>query len=354
MILVVDDEENIRHTLCRVLERGGYECCAVASVGEARTTLGEGRYELVLCDVRMPGESGVTLLRHLRSQHPGLPIVMVSGVSDPVFAAQALELGAFGYVAKPFEANQVLIEVANALRRAALEAENASYRDHLEGLVTERTTALEGAVRGLERADEQLRRSSEETIEALSQAIEGRDVETGQHIARMARYTALVARHAGLDAEHCDLLRLASPMHDVGKIAVPDGILFKPGRLSRAEFGVIQQHAEVGFGILSKSSHPLLNMAALIAHTHHERWDGDGYPRGLTGEGIPIEGRLTAIADVFDALVSRRVYKPPMPMDAALDIMREGRATHFDPDLIDVFFDHIDEIVTIRDEHADE
>jgi len=279
---------------------------------------------------------------------------MVSGVSDLSFASLALELGAYGYITKPFDASQVLIAVANAARRAELEIENASHRMHLEELVDERTGELRAALEQLAGAERQARTASEEMVRAMSQAIEGRDLETGQHIMRMSRYTALLAQAAGLDDDRCEQIRLASPMHDVGKICVADGILFKPGMLTTAEYGVVKQHAEAGYQILSKSDQPLVELAATIARTHHERWDGDGYPLGLRGDSIPLEGRITAIADVFDALVSRRVYKPAVPLDRAAEIMRGGRGTQFDPDLLDVFVANLEAIEAIRAEYRDE
>ncbi len=353
MILVVDDDAQVRRALERILETHDHECRTAPSVDDARHELENPEIELVLCDVTMPGESGFDLLRHVRATREDLPVVMVSGMSDLSFANLALELGAFGYVTKPFEPNQVLIEIAGALRRAELEIENASYRMHLEELVDDRTSELREAVDRLAAADESLRAASEEMVRALSQAIEGRDIETGQHIMRMSRYTTLLAEQLGLGDEECEQIRLASPMHDVGKVAIADGILFKPGRLTGAEFGVIQGHAEAGFAILSKSDFPLLRLAATIAHTHHECWDGTGYPLGLRGDAIPLVGRITAIADVFDALVSRRVYKPAMPLDRAVDVLRDGRGTQFDAELLDVFLDHLDEADRIRRDYPD-
>jgi putative two-component system response regulator len=353
MILVVDDDSQVRHTLVRILQMHDHECIDAPSVDDARDTLADPACELVLCDMMMPGESGYDLLREVRAQRPELPVVMVSGVADLGLAKLALELGALGYVTKPFQPSQVLVEVAGALRRAELEQENASYRMHLEELVEERTADLRAALEKVARSERLLRSSSDELVQALSQAIEGRDIETGQHIARMSRYTTLLARATGFDDDECEQIRLASPMHDVGKIGIADGILFKPGVLTDAEYGVIQQHANLGYDILAKSELPLLRLAATIARTHHERWDGGGYPFGLAGEEIPIEGRMTAVADVFDALVSRRVYKPAMPLEQALDIMRKGRGTQFDPELLDAFLDQLEAIEVIRSEYTD-
>lgn len=353
MILVVDDEDPVRRALCRILSCHGYGVDAVSSVDEARHALRRTRYELVLCDVMMPDEHGVALLRHARAQFPDLPVVMVSGVTGPSFVTIALGLGAYGYVTKPFEESQVLIAVANALLRASAEAENAAYRVQLEQLVAERTGRLRDTVDRLESSEERLRRSSEDTIKALARAIEGRDLETGQHVERMSRYAEMLARSCGLPDEHCATGRLACAMHDVGKIGVPDCVLLKPGRVSPDEFELIKRHSELGFEILDWSEQPLLTMAAAVAHTHHERWDGKGYPRGLAGQDITLEGRIAAVADVFDALVSRRVYKPAFSVDCSFGIMREGRGSTFDPELLDQFLDHAGEAVAILEMFPD-
>lgn len=353
LALVVDDDEQVRRTLSRILEDRNYECRLASSALEAREVLGSGSFDVVLTDLMMPGETGIGLLRTLRRDNPEVPIVMVSNVRDPDVANVALELGAYGYVTKPFEANQVAIAVDNAVLRSNLETENRIYKEQLEWMVLERTIELADALDDLAANDKLLRVSSEATIDMLAQAIEGRDIETGQHIARMSRYAALLAHGCGLDDEQCRLIRLASPMHDIGKIGVADGILFKPGALSPAEFDVIKEHAEQGYRILAKSEHPLLQLAATIARTHHERWDGSGYPHGLTGSAIPIEGRISAVADVFDAVVSRRVYKEAYPLEQAVDVVRHGRETLFDPGVVDAFFAHLDDVTDIRAQYAD-
>lgn len=352
-VLVVDDDEQVRRTLSRILEERNYQCRVASSAVEAREALGFVAFDAVLTDVMMPGETGIGLLRSLRATNPELPIVMVSSVRDPDVANVALELGAYGYVTKPFDANQVVIAVDNAILRASLETENRIFKEQLEWMVLERTIELADALDDLAASDKLLRVASEATIDMLAQAIEGRDIETGQHIARMSRYAALLAHGCGLDEDRCRLIRLASPMHDIGKIGVADGILFKPGVLSATEFAVIKEHAEQGYRILAKSEHPLLQLAATIARTHHERWDGSGYPHGLTGTAIPIEGRISAVADVFDAVVSRRVYKEAYPLEQAFDIVRRGRSTLFDPEVVDAFFEHLDDITDIRDQYAD-
>ncbi|MBP8827240.1 MAG: HD domain-containing protein, partial [Nitrospira sp.] len=310
-------------------------------------------YALVLCDVNMPGESGMDLIRHILTQYPSTAVIMITGLDSPVLANAALDMGAFGYVIKPFEANEVLINVANALRRRKLEIENAMHRENLEEVVRTRTIALQQALEWLERSEKELRLSREETIQRLAIAAEYRDSSTAQHIQRMSHYCELLARRYGLSPERCDLIRTASPMHDIGKIGTPDHVLLKPGKFTPEEFKVITQHTEIGYRILAGSDSELLKVAALIAWTHHERFDGTGYPRGLKGETIPLEGRITAIADNFDALTTQRVYKPAYDFDHAKELMLKERGKHFDPELLDIFFDSMEEITRIYDQFAD-
>jgi putative two-component system response regulator len=256
-------------------------------------------------------------------------------------------------VTKPFDTSQVLIAVANALIRARLECESHIYERRLESAVAVRTGELRATVAKLERSEADLRQLTEDAIAALTQAIERRDIETGDHIERVSRYATMLAGAAGVPEDRCQMIRAASPMHDVGKIGIPDRILLKPGRVTAAEFSVIKRHVEVGHAILSRSTQPLLRLAAEIARTHHERWDGQGYQIGLRGEEIPLEGRITAIADTFDALISRRVYKAPIPLERAFSVIRENRGTQFDPDLADVFLGCREEAAAIFSELRD-
>jgi putative two-component system response regulator len=214
--------------------------------------------------------------------------------------------------------------------------------------------ALQQALEWLERSEKELRLSREETIQRLAIAAEYRDSATAQHIQRMSHYCELLARKYGLSSERCDLIRTASPMHDIGKIGTPDHVLLKPGKFTQEEFNVISQHAEIGYRILSGSDAEILKVAASIAWTHHERWDGNGYPRKLKGEAIPVEGRIAAIADAFDALTTQRVYKPAFSLDHAVSLMTTHRGEHFDPELLDIFFASLSDITLIHDQYADQ
>lgn len=352
-ILIVDDEEPIRKILSRLLREHGHSCTLAKDSQEARALLEEKDFALMLCDVNMPGESGMDLIKHVLADCPSVAALMVTGLDSPSLANSALEAGAYGYVIKPFENNEILINVANALRRRKLEIENRAHRENLEEIVRARTSALQQSLSWLEHSQRELRLSQEETIQRLAIAAEFRDKSTAQHIQRMSRYCGLLACRAGLDRERCELIRIASPMHDIGKIGTPDYVLLKPGKFQPEEFDVMAQHSEIGYRILSGSDAELLNVAAVIAYTHHEKFDGSGYPRGLDGTSIPLEGRIAAIADAFDALTTKRVYKPAFSADQTISMMRSHRETHFDPELLDLFFESMDEVLAIRDQHQD-
>ncbi|NUT54540.1 MAG: response regulator [Thermoleophilia bacterium] len=347
-ILIVDDEDQIRTLLARLLGAQRYECVTAESAAAARRVLKEMDVALVLSDVNMPGESGIDFTREVLGQYPDTAVVMVTGMDDRSYADAAIELGAYGYVLKPFKPNELIINVGNALRRRQLEIENRTSRERLEQTVLDRTSALRDTIAQLESSDAELRRLREETIRRLSWAAEFRNQETGEHIVRMSLYCALLARLAGLDADQAEMIRIASPMHDVGKIGIPDRILLKPGRLTEDERKEMEAHTEMGHRILAGSGVELLDLAARMALTHHERMDGTGYPHGTAGDAIPIEGRICAIADVFDALTSDRVYRPAFQPDEARSLMLEGRGTQFDGELLDLFFGSFDDVLAIR------
>lgn len=353
-VLIVDDEEQIRKVLHRLLTRAGYNCQVASDAAEAKALLKQSDFSAVLTDMTMPGESGLDLVMHVAEEYPDTATVMVTGSDDSRLAESAMEVGAYGYIVKPFETNEILISLSNALRRLALEISHREHRERLEQTVKERTSELWGAIAQLEAAEQELRHSREETVKRLSLAAEFRDREMGNHISRMSRYCGLIAERAGMDMDQVDLVRIASVMHDVGKIGIPDKILLKPGPLTDDERQVMQQHADIGHQILSGSSSPLLQYAASIALTHHEKYDGTGYPSGLKGEDIPIEGRIAAIADVFDALTSNRVYKKAFPIGKALDIMREDSGGHFDPELLDAFFGSMNIVLDIQASYVED
>jgi len=338
-ILIVDDEKAICDTFSRLLVYSGYTCHMAANGREALNLLGQHDFSLILSDINMPLMSGIELLRNVVDKHPELAVIMISGIDDRDVAINCLELGAYGYIIKPVQMNELVINVANALHRRELEIVNKRYNQQLQELVAART--------------EDLNLAREETIMTLGKAAEFRDNETAQHTIRMSHYCRLLAHQYGLSDSQCELIRLASPLHDIGKIGISDKILLKPGKLTPEEFVIIQQHPEIGYRILADAKSDSLRLGASIAYTHHEKFDGTGYPRKMQGATIPIEGRIAAICDVFDALTTNRVYKAAIEVDKAVEIMVEGREKHFDPELLDIFLNNMDSIIRIRKECAD-
>ncbi len=457
-VLATDDRPEILRLVERTFSET-YECVFAGSVADARKRLAESRFDLALCDIQMPNESGLVLVKEIVRDHPDTAIVLVTGVDDHEVATQAFEMGAHGYLVKPFWPGQLLITAMNALRRRDLEiaqrAHSKALEDRLQMLMdrapvpiyikdserrylianevahevaglrpddligrtdkdimsaeAERHVAeadkriLEGGgayeaeetlvVGGEERtfltvkfpyvndtgqiagisgistditdkkkaeglreelataqaqAIDELTASRQETVERLAKALELHDEETGRHVNRMATIAAFLAGQVGLDRDRVLLLRTAAPMHDVGKVATPDGVLRKRGPLTPAERREMELHTTVGYEILADSESELLQLAAMIALTHHERFDGAGYPRGLAGEEIPVEGRITAVADVFDALLSDRCYRSALSVDDAVAVIREGRGTHFDPRIVDALLDNLDQALSLR------
>jgi len=351
-ILVVDDEQSVQRLVKRTLERGGYTAVATASSAkEARVLLGEAEYQLLVTDIQMPEESGLRLLERMQVERPDLATIMVTGTDDADLVNAALDLGAYGYVVKPFKQSELLINVNNALRRRALERENRQHRLHLEDKVRERTTELWGAIQTVERSQQMVSASRSETISRLAIAAECRDEETGSHVIRMSRYCHLLARAAGLPSQQTQMMLEASQLHDIGKIGIPDGVLLKVKAFTPEDRAVMQEHAELGYGILAGSESELLRLAATIARTHHEWFDGTGYPVGLKGTDIPVEGRIAAIADVFDALTTHRVYRRAYPIGVAVEMMKEESGTHFDPELLDLFWCVLPEVLSAKEAH---
>jgi response regulator RpfG family c-di-GMP phosphodiesterase len=337
-ILVMDDQPEVHRSLDHALgERYSYEFAS--SVEQAREKLSAIPFHLALCEIQRPGEFRFALVEEIIHEHPETAIVLITRLDDPEVADRAFGLGVSGYLVKPFLARQLLITMMNVLRQRDIAAEmQAEARQ--EGLAVAR-----------ERAIEELHGSRQETVECLARAIEMHDAETGQHVKRMGSIAAFLGDLLGLDRDRVLLLRAAAPMHDVGKIATPEDILQKPGPLTPGERKQMERHTTVGHQILGDSDSDLLRMAAKIALTHHERWDGNGYPLGLSGEGIPLEGRIVAVVDVFDALLSDRCYWPAMSVEAVAATIREGRETQFDPRIVDALLDHLDEALRLRSVH---
>lgn len=322
-ILVVDDEPLVSDIIAQCLEAEGYVCDIADSADAALKLLEHQEYALVVADINMPGRSGIELLSIIQEQYSDVAVIMVTAVDDRKIAIQALQLGAFGYVIKPFDLNEMILNVVNALKRRQLTLQSKEYELRLEREVKERTAELH------------LR--EDEICYRLTAACEYRDEETSSHNRRLGLYAAVMARELGWKQKKVDEIRISATMHDIGKIGVPDHILFKQEKLSPEEFVIIKTHTSIGAKILSNSDLSLLQLAETIALSHHEKWDGTGYPAGLKGKDIPESARLSSIVDVYDALVHDRIYRAAIPEEKALEIMEKDMGSHFDPDMFEIF-----------------
>lgn len=352
-ILIVDDEPANVILLERMLENAGYSnLCTARDGADALDQIKERDPDLVLLDLHLPDVDGFDVLRampDLVDRGSYLPVLVLTADATRSAKETALSLGAKDFLTKPFDNLEVLLRVGNLIQTRLLHVELAGQNHRLEDEVSKRTAELRQAVERLEEAQGSLEASRQETITRLATAAEFRDEETAEHIHRMSQFCGLLAHQAGVDSERCELIRLASEMHDIGKIGVPDNVLLKPGKLSEGERAQMELHAEIGYRILKDSDSELLQLAAGIALAHHERVDGSGYPQGLSGSEISFEARIAAIADVFDALTTDRVYRKALALDDALELMDEGRGGHFDPEMLDLFLGSIQDVLVIKE-----
>ncbi len=364
-ILLVDDEQPVLDALRRMLrsERHVWDITCVNRGEAAWKLLMENHFDGLVSDIRMPGMSGLDLLERIQETEKtkGLPVVMLTGLATRDVKRKALDMGATDLLNKPVEPEDLVARLRSVLRLKTYQDELKSHNELLEQRVHERTSDLFHA-----RLD---------IIWRLGKTAEHRDDATGNHVVRVGCISRLVAEALDMDHDFVETLFLAAPLHDIGKIGIPDAVLFKPGPLTSSEWKVMKQHCQIGSRILRENckaetafrkwqgqsvrgdhevrDNPVLEMGASIALTHHEKWDGTGYPHGLSGEEIPLASCIVAIADVFDAMTTARPYKEPFPDDVAFEILRNGRGSHFAPDVYAAFMSTLPEIQSIREQFAD-
>ncbi|MCO7226902.1 two-component system response regulator [Pleionea sp. CnH1-48] len=316
-ILIVDDQVENLKVMEQVLSTEGYRIVFAKNGKDALDIAQKQQPDLILLDIMMPQMDGYTVCKHLKqaAELKHIPVIFVTTMNDTEDEKQGFEVGAVDYIEKPIQPGIVRARVKTHLSLVQMET-------------LEETQRL--------------------IIERLGRAAEYRDNETGLHTIRMSRYSELLARRVGEPEDWCNLLLNAAPMHDVGKIGIPDHIMLKPAALTADEWEIMKTHSQIGADILGEHTSPLLTMARTVALTHHEKWDGSGYPRGLAGKEIPLEGRIVAVADVFDALTTQRPYKSAWPLEQALDYLKEQKGQHFDPELINVFMDNLPDILDIK------
>ena len=328
-ILIVDDDDGIRRLVYTLLTNAGYQADAVEDALEAQKQLANKNYDAVISDIMMPGMSGIDLLKDLQQNMPDLPVILMTGNPDLGTAAKAIRTGsAVDYLSKPFSTDQILQTVKRAVEikkfrddNRRLTAENERYRLHLEAVVEEKSAELVKA--------------HDFTLEAMVAMLDAREKATGQHSVRVRNLSLILGQALGLSSAELDALARGTLLHDIGKIATPDAILLKPGKLTEEEWVIMKTHAQAGYDIVQSSER--LALAAELILSHHEKFNGSGYPRGLKGKEICLGARIFSVVDAYDAMRSVRVYKGPIPADEAVEeIVRCGGA-HFDPDVVQVF-----------------
>ncbi len=327
-ILIVDDEESIREVVAAILETQGYECICLSNGQLARDYLTKHSVDLVLSDMVMPEMDGLRLLEWVRQTDPDIPVILVTAIHDLPTALEANRRGAYDYVLKPFEKDQLYHSVRRALDHRRLLLENWNYRRNLENQVEERTAQLKGAL-------EQLEQSYDDTLEALGAALDLKDAETEGHSKRVTAFTIAIAKAMPVESLLLPHIARAAFLHDIGKMAIPDQILRKPGPLTAEERTIMRTHCEIGYNMVTRI--PFLREAAEIVISHQEYFDGSGYPRGLKGEEIPLGARIFAVADTLDAMISDRPYRKALPISAAQAEILRCSGTQFDPQVVQVF-----------------
>jgi putative two-component system response regulator len=348
-ILVVDDEELNRKLISAMLKPQGYEVLQAVDGEDCLEKVRRTPPDLILLDIIMPKLNGFEVVKCLKSveKFSLIPIVMVTALGDVNDRVQALEVGADDFLTKPVDRMELSARVRSLLKVKAYNDHMVNYRQELEFEVQKRTEEIQETNKKLAKAHEKLRGASLETIFRLSRAAEFKDEDTGAHIISMSRISARLAERLELSPATVESILYASPMHDIGKIGIPDRILLKNGPLNEEEWSIMRLHTVYGGKILENSDIGFLRLGEVIALTHHEKFDGSGYPNGLKGKEIPLAGRIVSVADVFDALMSRRPYKKAFTVEQAVTIIQEGRGRHFDPDVVDVFMADLDKILRI-------
>lgn len=341
-ILIVDDGPKNIQVVANLLGDKEYDLSYATSGVRALELIEENRYDLVLLDVMMPGMNGYEVCRKIKSSHlvDDLPVIFLTAKTDEDSLIEAFESGAQDYVTKPFNASELMARIKTHLKLKAFE--------------DSQQVVIDNAMAELKLLNKEIIETQKEVIFTMGSIGETRSKETGLHVKRVAEYSRLLALLSGVDAYEADLIAMASPMHDIGKVGIPDSILHKKGKLTVEEFEVMKSHVTIGYDMLKHSERPIMRTAAIIALQHHEKWDGSGYPSAQREKNIHLYGRITALADVFDALGSARCYKKSWEDEDIFALIKEQSGKHFDPALVNLFFENLDDFFAIRTKYRDD
>lgn len=352
-ILVVDDDVNITNLLSRHLTEWGYEPIIANRAYEALKIAFDTEVDLILTDIRMPELDGLELMRQVKILKKEVPVIMLTALRGEELLREAIKEGAYDFLAKPFDENELEASIKMALERRQPVLESRGVWRELHLSVQEKNEQLSRAFEHMSQTYKALKDAHLETIYRLCSAAEYKDPDTGQHLKRISGYTGIIARKLYLPPGDVEVLEAAAPMHDIGKVGIPEAILQKPGKLDPDEWEVMKTHTLIGSKILESSQSDILKVGQVIALNHHERYDGTGYPQGLREEAIPIEARIVTVADVFDAITSKRCYHPPQSVETAMEYILSTSGNHFDPKVVEAFMGSLDEITEVKEAHPE-